>query len=46
MAAVNLEGTTNIINAAQEPEIEALCIFLNKMGMYIFGLKWEFSFSD
>ena len=35
MAAVNLEGTTNIINAAQEPEIEALCIFLNKMGAEI-----------
>ena len=38
MAAVNLEGTTNIINAAQEPEIEALCIFLNKMGAEIKGI--------
>ena len=37
MAAVNLEGTTNIINAAREPEIEALCIFLNKMGAEIVG---------
>ena len=32
MAAINAQGTTNIINAAQEPEIESLCIFLNKMG--------------
>ena len=37
MAAVNLEGTTNIINAAREPEIESLCIFLNKMGAEIVG---------
>ena len=38
MAAVTAAGTTTIKNAAQEPEIEALCIFLNKMGADIQGL--------
>jgi len=38
MAAVNLEGTTNIKNAAQEPEIEDLCNFLNTMGAEIRGV--------
>ena len=38
MAAVNLEGTTNITNAAQEPEIESLCVFLIQMGAEIRGL--------
>lgn len=38
MAAVNSEGNTNIINAAQEPEIEALCHFLQKMGASIQGI--------
>ncbi|MBC8257118.1 MAG: UDP-N-acetylglucosamine 1-carboxyvinyltransferase [Candidatus Marinimicrobia bacterium] len=38
MAAVNSEGTTIIKNAAQEPEIEALCDFLEKMGSSIEGI--------
>ena len=38
MAAVTATGTTTIKNAAQEPEIEALCLFLNKMGADIQGL--------
>ena len=37
MAAVKSSGTTIINNAAQEPEIEALCIFLGKMGADIKG---------
>ena len=35
MAAVTAEGTTIIKNAAQEPDIKALCIFLNIMGAEI-----------
>jgi len=38
MAAVKANGTTIINNAAQEPDIETLCIFLNKMGANITGL--------
>ncbi len=38
MAAVKARGTTVINNAAQEPEIEALCIFLVKMGAEIIGI--------
>ena len=38
MAAVTAKGVTNINNAAQEPEIEALGIFLNQMGAEITGL--------
>ncbi|SFC32802.1 UDP-N-acetylglucosamine 1-carboxyvinyltransferase [Clostridium uliginosum] len=37
MAAVLAEGTTIIENAAQEPEIEDLARFLNKMGANIEG---------
>ena len=38
MAAVNANGTTTIKNAAKEPEIEALCHFLLKMGADIKGI--------
>ena len=38
MAAVTAEGTTIIKNAAREPDIESLCVFLNKMGADIKGL--------
>ena len=38
MAAVKARGKTVINNAAQEPEIEALCIFLVKMGAEIIGI--------
>ena len=38
MAAVNAEGITIIKNAAQEPDIEALCVFLNMMGGDIQGI--------
>ena len=41
MAAVNSAGTTIIKNAAQEPEIEALCHFLEKMGADIQGIGRE-----
>ena len=37
MAAVTAQGTTIIKNAAQEPEITALCNFLQKMGAEIIG---------
>lgn len=37
LASVYLEGTTKIINAAREPEIEDLCDFLNKAGARIHG---------
>ena len=37
MAAVSAEGTTEIINAAMEPEIVSLCSFLSKMGADISG---------
>ena len=37
MAAVNADGITTIKNAAKEPEIEALCHFLLKMGADIKG---------
>jgi len=37
MAAVTAEGTTTIKNAAQEPDIKALCVFLKKMGAVISG---------
>ena len=37
MAAVKTSGITVINNAAQEPEIEALCIFLEAMGADIKG---------
>lgn len=38
MAAVLARGTTTIENAAREPEIEQLCLFLNKMGANISGV--------
>ena len=38
MAAVNANGATTIKNAAKEPEIEALCNFLLKMGADIKGI--------
>ena len=38
MAAVNASGATTIKNAAKEPEIEALCHFLLKMGADIKGI--------
>jgi UDP-N-acetylglucosamine 1-carboxyvinyltransferase len=38
MAAVKALGTTVINNAAKEPDIEALCIFLKKMGANIKGV--------
>ena len=38
MAAVNADGATTIKNAAKEPEIEALCHFLLKMGADIKGI--------
>ncbi len=37
MAAVTAKGTTVIENAAQEPEVEDLCDFLNKQGAHILG---------
>ncbi|RXZ77109.1 UDP-N-acetylglucosamine 1-carboxyvinyltransferase [Paenibacillaceae bacterium] len=37
MAAVLAEGTTTIVNAAREPEIQDLQRFLNKMGARITG---------
>ena len=36
-AAVVAKGTTVIDNAAREPEITALCAFLNRMGAHILG---------
>ena len=38
MAAVTAHGKTVIKNAAREPEIGALCIFLKKMGAEIIGV--------
>ena len=38
MAAVKAKGETIIENAAREPEIESLCIFLNNMGANINGV--------
>ena len=37
MAATLAKGTTTIKNAASEPEISDLCLFLNKMGANISG---------
>ena len=37
LAAVGIKGTTRIINAAKEPEIEDLQIFLNKIGAKVRG---------
>lgn len=37
MAAVLAKGTTRLINAAMEPEVEAFCELLNKMGAKISG---------
>ncbi|MBM3422294.1 MAG: UDP-N-acetylglucosamine 1-carboxyvinyltransferase [Chlorobi bacterium] len=37
MAAVLAEGTTTLVNAAAEPEIETLCRFLSAMGAHIEG---------
>ena len=37
MAATLAEGTTTISNAASEPEISDLCLFLNKMGAKVCG---------
>ena len=37
MAAVLAKGTTRLINAAMEPEVEAFCELLNKMGAKITG---------
>lgn len=39
MAAVLAEGTTTIKNAALEPEVEALCVYLNSMGAKISGMN-------
>ena len=39
MAATLAEGTTILENAAQEPEIEDLCHFLNKAGARISGIN-------
>jgi UDP-N-acetylglucosamine 1-carboxyvinyltransferase len=36
-AAVRAKGTTEIENAAREPEITDLCAFLNRMGAHIMG---------
>ena len=38
MAAVTADGTTEIENAAREPEIMQLCEFLNSMGAKISGI--------
>ena len=38
MAAVSARGETIIRNASKEPEIEALCLFLNKIGANISGI--------
>jgi len=38
MAAVTAEGKTTINNSAREPDIEELCLFLNKMGADIQGI--------
>ncbi len=38
LAAVLARGTTRIENAAREPEIDALCDFLNRMGGRIAGM--------
>ena len=37
MAAVLTKGTTRLINAAMEPEVESFCELLNKMGAKISG---------
>ena len=37
MAASLAKGVTKIKNAASEPEISDLCVFLNKMGAKISG---------
>ena len=37
MAATLAKGTTTISNAASEPEISDLCLFLNKMGAKVSG---------
>ncbi len=37
MAAVTAEGTTTITNAAREPEIADLQLFLNRMGACVYG---------
>lgn len=37
MAAVLAKGTTRLINAAMEPEVEAFCDLLNKMGAKVSG---------
>lgn len=37
MAAVLAKGTTRLINAAMEPEVEAFCELLNRMGARITG---------
>lgn len=41
MAAVLAEGKSSIVNAAKEPEITALCEFLNAMGGRIGGIGTE-----
>jgi UDP-N-acetylglucosamine 1-carboxyvinyltransferase len=38
LAAVLAEGVTLIENAAREPEITALCLFLNRMGARVSGM--------
>lgn len=38
MASVLASGSTKIINAASEPHVQDLCIFLNKMGANISGI--------
>ena len=41
LAAVLAEGVTNVYNCAKEPEITALCSFLNKAGAKITGAGTE-----
>ena len=38
LAAVTARGTTRIVGAAKEPEIEELCLLLNQMGAEIRGI--------
>jgi len=42
LAAVLAKGTTRIHNAAREPEIEDLCMFLNQCGAKITGIGTDY----
>lgn len=42
LAAVLAKGTTRIYNAAQEPEIDDLCFFLNQCGARIRGMGTDY----